>query len=261
VLWGLLVLFTIGALTVWGSTPRYFVMLLPLLLAGWGLLVHRMALGMRGARRQNLVLFVSLGVVAAVNIVLCGDFIRIQRGWTIPITRSHHWQGLHHIGFLAAFHDGQWVGIHALADMVRRTVGPNEKLIGPEATVLTYFSGRQVYPPQAGVPYENETVLIHVGFFPVPGAQTRFREYDAQLGSFVAQSHLIQRATLAGPTGGYVIAQMDVKGFPVRPDYREWEKINQHRIRKERRLEREEAEPATEPFTGTATEPTPEPPP
>lgn len=219
ILWGLLVLATVLALSIWGAIPRYFMMLLPLLLAGWGVVVHAIAVRLRGKWAPDLVLVAGLGVVLVVNLVICLDFIRIQRGITRPVSQTtHKWVGFHHVGFLNVYHNGQWAGVRELAASVASHTSPRQKLIGPEATVLTFLSGRQVYPAVTAVPYHGQEVLIELGLFPVRRERgAKFVEYDTALGELLDAGQLSPGKQIAGPVDGYWLAEMNVSAWSPRP--------------------------------------------
>jgi 4-amino-4-deoxy-L-arabinose transferase-like glycosyltransferase len=139
VLWGMLVLVTVGTMAAIGSVPRYFIMILPLLLAGWGLHVAWVSERFRSPVARELVVFAGLGLVVTPNLLSSLNLVREQRGLSRPQ------QGLKPVGFLKAYHAGKWAGVHDVAKMVRDNVRPEQQVIGPEATVLTFLSDRDVF--------------------------------------------------------------------------------------------------------------------
>lgn len=140
VLWGVFVLLTVVTMAVIGSVPRYFIMVLPLLLAGWGLHVawaserFNKIFGMK-----EVITFVGLGMVVAPNLISSANLIREQRGLSRPR------DGLKHVGFLKAYHVGKWDGVEKVAAMIHDHVAPEQQVFGPEATVLTFMSDRKVF--------------------------------------------------------------------------------------------------------------------
>lgn len=139
-LWGMFLLLTAGTMTVIGSVPRYFIMVLPLLLAAWGGQVAWAAGKVRRwAWAPEVVVFFGLGMVVTPNLISCANLIREQRGYSKPQ------EGFKKIGFLKAYHGGTWDGVYEVAGMIRMHVKDGQKVIGPEATVLTYLSGRDVF--------------------------------------------------------------------------------------------------------------------
>jgi Ca2+/Na+ antiporter len=139
VLWGLFVLFTVLTMMLIGSVPRYFIMILPLLLAGWGLHVMWMSDRFKNPGMKELITFVGLGVVVAPNLISCANLIREQRGLARPR------EGLKHVGFMKAYHSGKWDGVDEVAAMIHDHVAPEQQVYGPEATVLTFMSDRMVF--------------------------------------------------------------------------------------------------------------------
>lgn len=139
-LWGMFLLLTAGTMTVIGSVPRYFIMVLPLLLAAWGGQVAWAAGKVRRwAWAPEVVVFFGLGMVVTPNLIACANLIREQRGYSKPQ------EGFKKVGFLKAYHGGTWDGVYEVAGMIRKHVKDGQKVIGPEATVLTYLSGRDVF--------------------------------------------------------------------------------------------------------------------
>jgi hypothetical protein len=139
VLWGLFVLFTVVTMGAIGSVPRYFIMILPLLLVGWGLHVNWLAERFRAYGAKEAITFAGLGLVVIPNLISCANLIREQRGFSRPQ------DGLKHVGFAQAYHGGKWQGVEAVAKMIHDHVRPDQKIIGPEATVLTFLSDRDVF--------------------------------------------------------------------------------------------------------------------
>ena len=136
VFWGALVAVTTAALIIGGPIPRYFLMILPLLLAGWGLLTYRVASLFKAPWRSTLWVRLGLGFVLGMNISAAVVFITTQHGFTIPLDEEHHWVGFHHVGFLHAYRFGEWAGVYDLAEMIHKNVRPGEKNPRPRADDL-----------------------------------------------------------------------------------------------------------------------------
>ena len=139
VMWGLLVLFTVVTMAALGSVPRYFIMILPLMLIGWGIHVSWLADRFKAFGAKEVVAFLGLGLVVIPNLVSCANLIREQRGLTRPQ------DGLKYVGFAQAYHGGKWQGVEAVGKMIHDHVRNDQKVFGPEATVLTFLSDRDVY--------------------------------------------------------------------------------------------------------------------
>jgi hypothetical protein len=214
VLWGALVGATIVSLAVMGPVPRYVLMILPLLLAGWGLLCYGLASRCTKPLASSLVLLFGLGFVLALNIAASVDFILTQRGFARLVDEHHHWQGVKHVGFLHAYKFGQWAGIYDLADFAKREIQVNEKVLGPEPTILTYLSGRQIYPPHKQVIALNAGTVFKRAFFHIESSGGGVKEYDEPMTAFIQSGQLREGAIEAGPVAGYRISKLEVPPAP-----------------------------------------------
>ncbi len=211
VLWGAFVAGTVISLAIGGPIPRYFLMILPLLLAGWGLLAYEVAKKFQTPWRAEWAMRVGLGMVLVLNLVESCNFALTQRGFARPVDEHHHWQGFHHVGFLRTSHFGQWTGIYELAKMIHRNVGEQEKILGPEPTILTYLSGRQVYPPhQTVVTSVNLKTIFHRALFTTGKSRQSFSEYDDPMAAFEKAGKLREGTTDAGPVGNYRLSKLEV---------------------------------------------------
>jgi hypothetical protein len=208
-LWGLWVLIAVTGLAI-GPIPRYFLMILPMLLAGWGLLVCGVARGFQSAAAAQWTKRIGLGFVLFSNVITSILFIVVQHGYTVGVDERHRWQGFRHVGFLNAYEYGKWSGVYDLADLVRHGCGPNDKIIGPEATVLTYLSDRQVYPLTVQLNSGPGSALYRAGLFPVAGNQPTPFEGDAHRMRELLSSGRIGkgRALAAGPVAGYELCEL-----------------------------------------------------
>lgn len=210
VLWGAMVAITVVVLTLMGSIPRYFVTILPLLLAGWGVMVSRFAGRFERPWQSALVIRLGLGLILGLNIVASLDFILTQRGITRALDEHNHWQGWHHVGFLRAYHYGHWAGIYDLANMLREEIGPNERILGPESTILTYLSGRQIYPPEKELVIAGAGKLFHRALFPVGTGRQMIEEYDKQLKNLIKAGSLREGEIDSEPVAGYRLSDLEV---------------------------------------------------
>jgi hypothetical protein len=210
VLWGAMVAITVVLLTLMGSVPRYFVTILPLLLAGWGIMIWRFAGWFQSPWQSALVLRLGLGLILGLNVAASADFILTQRGITRALDEHNHWQGWHHVGFLHAYHYGYWAGVYDLADMVHREVGPDEKILGPEPTILTYLSGRQIYPSQQELVVAGAGKIFHRALFPVGTGRQMVEEYDKPLKNFMKAGLLREGEIDSDTVSGYRLSDLEV---------------------------------------------------
>ena len=128
-LWGVLVAMLLLTIYFASTQPRYYVMVLPVLWAGW------LSLVTAGGRRlfkntlhRSIFTGVLLGVVFAANVGHCVKFVVEQRSRP----------------FLRGYEHGIYEPIASMADVVRRQTTLGETTIGPFAPVMSYWSDRRV---------------------------------------------------------------------------------------------------------------------
>ncbi|MEE9212930.1 MAG: glycosyltransferase family 39 protein [Phycisphaeraceae bacterium] len=127
VLWGLMVLITLAMTLVLLTVPRYFLMILPLLVLGWVLCWWKLALRLRQPY-GDWVLTAALLLALLPNLGNCVKLVIEQR--SVP--------------FLERYKHGDWIPVIQLSEAIRQQVGADEKVSGPHTTVMTYLSGRPV---------------------------------------------------------------------------------------------------------------------
>jgi hypothetical protein len=158
-MWGIYVLISFGALSILGDVPRYYLMILPLLLAGWCRFSAGVAKWLGPGRRArvlgrwNLTHYVfgalpqwrvmpglamlwGIGLVLTPNFVRGLDLVREQRGF------DHK---LRHRGFAEVYDDGKMAPLVHIAQKLREVAPVKARIIGPEPTILTYLSDRSVF--------------------------------------------------------------------------------------------------------------------
>jgi hypothetical protein len=194
--------------------PRYFIMILPLLLIGWGLHVNWLAEKCKAYGAKEAVAFAGLGLVVLPNLISCANLIREQRGLSRPQ------DGLKYIGFAQSYHGGKWQGVEEVGKMIQDHVGKDQKVFGPEATVLTYLSDRDVYGlgmflprKNRGGAWENE-IRKHIrpkfayGVFPDTHSRL-YEDKDVVTGALIKLGMLRPTRTIA-TGGGYKLCEYEV---------------------------------------------------
>jgi len=139
-LWGTYVLVTMGMTLALGSVPRYYLMVLPLLLVEYALISDWIA--QRLARWPAGVFFATLyclGFATVVNFGESVDFLLEQHG----IRRN-----LRPSTFLKVYRGGKMEPLVELSKRIRADIPPGQKVLGLEAQIITYLSGRLVYEPR-----------------------------------------------------------------------------------------------------------------
>jgi hypothetical protein len=198
--------------------PRYFIMILPLLLAGWGLYVAWAAGRFRDPGVQFVLTFVGLGVLVIPNLISCLNLVREQRGLSRPK------EGLKYVGFARAYHTGKWAGVHDVARMIHDHVHPDQTVIGPEATVLTFLSDRDVFGLGMLLPRKDRKGLwerrlrgmqskFAYVVFP-DGTDKLYDDKDVVTGKMIRNGLLRPTRTVAS-AGGYKLSEYELV-FPRR---------------------------------------------
>jgi hypothetical protein len=124
-LWTLLILLTVAVTLVMGPVPRYYVMVLPLMMLSWVVLSIEIARRVPH-RWLEVALLTGFAAVVIPNAVRCGKVIGEQRHW------NNQDEG------------PRWSYVKAMSEHVQELVAPGEKVIAPGASIMSYLSGRDV---------------------------------------------------------------------------------------------------------------------
>jgi hypothetical protein len=158
-LWGLLVAGAYVSLSALGDNPRYYLMILPLLLAGWCVFCGKVAIWLGPNRAKPIAgrlnlwhrffawapqaealpalsMLWGLGIVLVPNFVRDLDLVREQRGLDARF---------HYRGFVEAYEDGKMAPLVRAGEMIKRSAPKGARIMGPEPTILTYLSDHPVY--------------------------------------------------------------------------------------------------------------------
>lgn len=127
-LWGLLVLVTL-LVTVFfaGTIPRYYLMVMPLLVLGW-IQTLRVTAYRLPRRWRGLAIGIGIALVVIPNLGMCIKLITRQQAEP----------------FLETYRHGRWLPYIAMAEAIRDNVPDGKQTIGPRSSVLSYLSERDV---------------------------------------------------------------------------------------------------------------------
>jgi hypothetical protein len=126
-LWTLLVFGCVAVTLVMIAIPRYYVMVLPLMALAWILLTTEVALRVPH-RWLEVALLAGICMLVLPNVARCCKVIGEQRGWN----RSSAEEG------------PRWQYVMEMSKLVHDLVPPDQKVIGPGASIMSYLSERQV---------------------------------------------------------------------------------------------------------------------
>ena len=157
-LWTILVLATIATTIVMNAVPRYYIMVLPLLLIAWIMLWQRLARFVP-PRWSDAVLLAGLLGVACMGFARCCKVIGEQ----------------HHLNRSEEDEGPKWKAVLEMGDVIRERVPQDGKVIGPAATIMAYASDRTVlmqrdlWPenlPPTQIPAHLQKLGIEYAVFP-----------------------------------------------------------------------------------------------
>ncbi len=210
-LWGMFVLAAILALVLAGPVPRYFLMILPLLLTAWATFVEAFARRFRSPALSRFVMGFGLFFLLTINVIASCTFLLTQRGYSKLFDPHHHWTGLRHVGFIRAYDFGRWADFDQLALAVHESTSPRDKIIGPDANVLTFLSDRQVYAPIFGNRTKAAGKLFQLAVFPAdPDWHRSTGDYEQALKQFLRTLHRREGTVIAGPDANLLLARLVV---------------------------------------------------
>ncbi len=151
-LWGLLVLMSAIMFAVFASVPRYFLMLMPLLLLGWGLRMNYLQkLIPRRFYLPELFVVASMGIVIVPSLGKSATIIMEQHGLTFASKQSPvggqriaRFLPVVKADFLRVYRDGKFYDLCEISDVIREKAPAGVSVIGPEPQIMTYISGHRV---------------------------------------------------------------------------------------------------------------------
>lgn len=200
-LWTTTVFGTVCITLMLTTTPRYYLMVLPFLLVAWVCCLQWLAC--RTGRLGGWVLLAGLGFVTVMNVAKVFPFAVEQR--KTP--------------FLTHYRHGRYLPAIAIAEQIRRHVPGGERLIGPNAPVLRFLSGRQVMMQREVLPprkspklYPKELAKEKITWGVLPGEG--YREDEPDLGKMIDRRIIRSTGTVA-EAGGMRLARIRVYPPPV----------------------------------------------
>jgi MFS family permease len=151
--WGLFVAVSAVLFALTGSAPRYFLQIMPLLLAAWmwhaGLFARFLP---RAYAARSLFVLGALGLLVVPNFGKSVWLIMEQHGVVVDLegaaprsSRIVDFLPVVKVDFLRAYRYGAFARIEQIAQTIQgQRVPPNEAILGPEPRILSYLTGRRV---------------------------------------------------------------------------------------------------------------------
>ena len=160
----LMIFITFGITLILSTQPRYYTMVLPLMLLGWILML--MEIEKRLPRKwSGIALAIGLALIAGNNISASVSFIREQR--SIP--------------FLKHYKNGKYLTAVHMSDLIIKRVPRDGHVLGPSASLMTYISGihvfsqREILGRRNAVQYPQALIEAGINYAVLPARAYRAR--------------------------------------------------------------------------------------
>ena len=164
-MWVMMVFVTFAVTTLLSAAPRYYTMVLPVLMLGW--VVMLCAAGRRLPRIWGEVLLAGgLALVTLNNLSASVHFFIEQH-------RGDH---------LAYYEHGEYVPMLQMCERIRLKVRPDQKVVGPSGSIMSVFSGvhvltqREIIPRGDGPFVPGAVAETGIDYFVCPGVLYRSKE-------------------------------------------------------------------------------------
>jgi hypothetical protein len=208
-LWSLLILGTVAVTLMLTTTPRYYLMVMPLLLLAW-LMVWLQLRQLVGGGAGEMVLLCGLGLATGLNLAKSVPFIIEQR----------------QTPFVENYRKGKFLPTIAMGEQIKSIVPPGEKVIGPQAQVLRFLSGRDVMmqrellpPRKSPKSYANVLAGAKIPWAVLPGDP--YREVDPDIARMIDRRVVRAVETVATIDAGWKLCRVQTIAPPEGTDWRD----------------------------------------
>jgi hypothetical protein len=183
-MWVLMV-FGIGAATLLLSDePRYYMMVLPILLLGWLRMLCALARRASG-RWGEVILLTGLAIVTLNNFSV---FVRL-------VVEQHR------PDFIERYKHGDYVPVLAMCEEMRQKVKPDEKVLAPYSSIFVIMTGKRVYSQREVFPrYESihsPQILDAQQFTYAIGPRTLYEKKEPLVAKLMARKVIILHSPVA----------------------------------------------------------------
>jgi len=235
VLWGLLILCTIGVTMLVEVVPRYYLMILPVLMVAYVLTFR--ALGNYAGPKWGPAVFVAGVALLVVPNVIRGAKFVYEQHWKDPGRRI------------------EWQRSIVSAEMIRDHVPEGSAALAPGAPIVSYLSGRDVYMAREIFP-EHEDVTEYPHYLAAKGIEyaiwppTKIRDQEGLIADMMDRGVIVPTA-LIERLEGLMLVTVEIVVPPDGVDWRnnpiidyEWVTTTRRgptsdQIRRQQRMRRE----------------------
>ncbi len=211
VLWGLLILCTIGVTLLVEVVPRYYLMILPVLMAAYVLTFRAMAA--RAGPKWGPAVF-----TAGVVLLVIPNVVRV-----VAFAYDQHWQDPGgHI---------KWQRSIASAELVKDHVPEGSKVLAPGATIVSYLSGREALMAREIFP-EHKSPIHYPQYLADEGVKyaiwppNKIRDQEGVIAEMMDRGVIVPTDVLARG-GGLALAEIEIVVPPEGQDWRANPEIEQ----------------------------------
>jgi len=207
-LWTLLVLFTIAVTLVMTVVPRYYIMVLPLLVLGWFLLTIKIA-QLVPRRWVEVVLIVSIAIVVGMNFTRAVRVIGEQHAWNAESDEE----------------GPKWEYVIDMGKRVNELVPQGEKVIAPGASIMAFVSDREcvmqrdILPATIKSPLHYPEHLAALGIRYAVFPSRLYRKGDRVIRDLMDRRVIVPTARIA-KEGDMALATIEIKVPPPGVDWR-----------------------------------------
>jgi hypothetical protein len=209
-LWGLLVLGTMGVTIVTEAIPRYYLMVLPLMMLAYVLMSAAIARRL-GRKWAETAFIATVALFVIPNIVEYGAFV-YQQHWADPGLRK------------------KWKDQIVAAQMLKDFVPEDARVIGPQAPIIAYLSGRPVYMQKElfnvrenPINYPKRIAAKGIEYMILPA--TRYNHSEPIMAQLVEKGVIVPTARVMRDEG-LTLAMVDIVVPPEGKDWRKNPKAN-----------------------------------
>jgi hypothetical protein len=206
-LWTLLVLLTIAVTLVMGAVPRYYAMVVPLMMLSWIVLAITIAQRLP-SKHTDLILLAGILTVVLPNLAWCGKVIGQQR----------HWDNTDE--------GPKWADVMAMSEKVRQIVPQDQKVIAPGASIMGYLSGREVVASHDILPDPKKKSEVHwpehlkalnIGYAVFPSSV--YRKAERKLRELMDKNVIVPKERVA-KVGELTLWEIEIQVPPAGQDWR-----------------------------------------
>ena len=208
-LWAMFIVFSIGVTVTLSTAPRYYVMIMPFVLLGAFLVLHKVC-GWIGGGWADAVFGIGLLLLLILNIAKIVPFVYEQQ--RVPFYEP----GLRYYDH---YRGGKFVPVMHLADLIREEVPPGARVVTPSAQIVRYLSDREVMMERELLParkgqrhYPERLAAANLTYAAFPAKI--YQDKEPMLASLIKHGVITAGRTIGVTTDGIRLSQAIILNPP-----------------------------------------------